>query len=401
MIDGALQAILPQASTNQTTDRFVAFHKHLLHPFGGSIVKNLLQITVILAVLVAASAGLAFHDGGVAECAGCHTMHNSQDGALVDANAPGGNAYLLKAGSATDQCLTCHANYGQFKGGTGFGPGGDFYWVTRTFSWSAHGRTTTSEGDSHGHNVISGIAGIAQDATLSQAPGGDFLSQYLGCTSCHDPHGNQEFRLLYGSDLGPKYNGGRYSFASDAPVALGNSRRTYNEDGWETDSQHTIYKSGVSDWCANCHETFHTDNTTNFIHPIQNLGSTIAGNYNAYISSDQLVGGDPLTSYMGLVPFEAVNADLTTADPGNYTAGPTSQDKVMCLTCHRAHASAFGDAARWDMGETFLIESHPNDGDIDFVQSDVDNKYYNYTFVTNQRSLCNKCHVKDYGDAPF
>ena len=128
------------------------------------------------------------------------------------------------------------------------------------------------------------------------------------------------------------------------------------------------------------------------------MGSTIAGNYNAYISSDDLVGGNASTSYMGLVPFEAVNVDLTTADPSNYTQGPTSQDQVMCLTCHRAHASAFGDAARWDMGETFLIESHPNDGDIDFIQSDVDNKYYNYTFVTNQRSLCNKCHGKDYGD---
>ena len=38
--------------------------------------------------------------------------------------------------------------------------------------------------------------------------------------------------------------------------------------------------------------------------------------------------------------FEAVNVDLTTADPSNYTQGPTSQDQVMCLTCHRAHATS-------------------------------------------------------------
>ena len=158
--------------------------------------------------------------------------------------------------------------------------------------------------------------------------------------------------------MGPKYNGGRYDFEADAPEALGNTRRTVSGGGIETDAAHTVYKSGVSDWCANCHETFHTDNT--FIHPIQGLGSTVAANYNAYISSDELVGGDPLTSYMGLVPFEAVNVDLTLVDSGNYTAGPTANDKVMCLTCHRAHASAFGDAARWDMGETFLVDSHPN-----------------------------------------
>jgi predicted CXXCH cytochrome family protein len=365
-------------------------------------VKTLLKISLVLVIGLSASAVLAFHDGGVAECAGCHTMHNSQDGAVVDSNNPGGNEYLLNNGNATDTCLRCHAGYGQFAGGSGYGPGGDFYWVTRTFSWSAHGRTYYSQGDSHGHNVISPAYGIAQDATLTEAPGGDFLSQYLRCTSCHDPHGNQNFRLLYGTEEGPKYNGGRYAFASPAPEAKGNSRRTINSDGEETNAMHTVYKNGMSDWCANCHTDFHSDNTTNFVHPTgEELGSTVAANYNAYVSSDQITGGSAATAYLGLVPFEDVDVDLETVDTENYTAGPTGVDQVMCLSCHRAHASPFGDAARWDMAETFLVDSHPNTGDIDFVQSDVDNAYYNYTFVTNQRSLCNKCHVKDAGDAPY
>jgi len=318
----------------------------------------------------------------------------------VDTLNTGGNAYLLNNGNATDTCLRCHAGYGQFAGGDGYGPGGDFYWVTRTFSWSAHGHTSSSTGDSHGHNVVSPAYGIAQDATLTQAPGGDFLAQYLRCTSCHDPHGNQSFRLLYGSVEGPKYNGGRYSFTADAPLAVGNSRTTTSDSGKETDAHHTVYKSGMSEWCANCHTNFHSNNTTNFVHPTgEDLGSDIAAAYNAYISSDQIVGGSATTSYMGLVPFEDVSVDLATVDPANYTAGPTSVDQVMCLSCHRAHASAFGDAGRWDFSETFLIDSHPATTDIDFVQSDVDNKYYEYTFVTNQRSLCNKCHVKDAGDA--
>ena len=136
---------------------------------GELIRKSILKTLFVAGLVMVAANGLAFHDGGVAECAGCHTMHNSQDGALVDPEAPGGHAYLLKAGSATDQCLTYHASYRQFAGGTGYGAGGDFYWVTRTFSWSAHGRTTISEGDSHS---------------------------------------NQSFRLLYGTNNGPKYNGG-------------------------------------------------------------------------------------------------------------------------------------------------------------------------------------------------
>ena len=104
--------------------------------------KTILKVSLIVAPFgLAASAALAFHDGGVAECAGCHTMHNSQDGALVDTDHPAGNAYLLNAGNATDTCLSCHAAYGQFDGGLGYGPGGDFYWVTKTWSWIAHGHT--------------------------------------------------------------------------------------------------------------------------------------------------------------------------------------------------------------------------------------------------------------------
>jgi len=364
-------------------------------------VKTFIKLTLVLALGLSASSVLAFHDGGVAECAGCHTMHNSQDGALVDADHPNGNAYLLNNGTPSDTCLQCHANYGQHRQGSGFGPGGDFYWVTRTFSWTGHGSTVVSTGDSHGHNVISPAYGIAQDGVLSAAPGGDFLSARLGCTSCHDPHGNQNFRLLYGNDQGPNYSGSRYNFTADAPIAKGNSRTTYTTSGGETDLKHTVYKSGMSEWCANCHTDLHDNNTTNFVHPTRAMGSEIAGKYNAYVSSDNLTGGSAATSYLGLVPFEAVNADLATVSTTNYTTGPTGVDQVMCLSCHRAHASPFADSARWDMSETFLADSHPSVTDINFLQTDVDRKYYNYTLVQNQRSLCNKCHVKDYDDEAY
>ena len=364
-----------------------------------------MKILVPLAILVAimyCGPAMAFHDGGVAECAGCHTMHNSQDGALVDAAHPAGNAYLLNYGNSTDTCLQCHAAYGQFAGGTGYGAGGDFYWLTKTYTWEAHGNAYSSEGDSHGHNVISPVYGLTQDATLSAAPGGDFLSLRLGCTSCHDPHGNQNFRILYGSaGDGPKYDGTRYNFTADAPLAVGNSRRTISGTGIETDAAHTVYKSGFSDWCANCHNDFHSGNTTNYVHPTDFPMGNEAASYNAYVSSDDVSGGVQATAYRGLVPFEDVDVDLTTVDPTNYTTGPDNNDRVMCATCHRAHASAFPDAARWDMTETFLADSHPQLTDGNATAEDLANMYYNYTFVLNQRSLCNKCHVKDFGDAPY
>jgi len=330
-------------------------------------------------------------------------MHNSQDGALVDSLHATGNAYLLKAASATDQCLSCHANYGQFFGGNGQGPGGDFYWLTKTWTWTAHG-THTSTGDSHGHNVISPANNIIADAKLTTAPGGGanaYQSSGMGCTSCHDPHGNQNFRLLYDSSLGPIHpNGtGRFNFTEDAPLAFGNSRRTYiGSGGEETDAQHTIYKSGMSEWCGNCHGNFHDPNTTNYVHPTSFALGSIALTYDNYVSTDNMNTPHHATAYWGIVPFENVDAD-TTLDPQNETAGPAQNDQVMCLTCHRAHASAFSDIARWDMGATFIAESHP-DGADGSSATDVANSYYQYTFVHNQRSLCNKCHAKDFNDGP-
>ena len=358
----------------------------------------------LLALSLAGGSALAFHDGGVAYCQGCHTMHNSQGGAPVDAAHPAGNAYLLNNGSPSDTCLKCHAGYGQFASGLGFGPGGDFYWLTKTFSYSAHGRTTTLAGSTHGHNIIAPAYGLTSaDPTLSHAPGGTFLSQYMSCTSCHDPHGNENFRLLYGgAGNDPKYDGTRYSFANPAPLALGNARTTNAASGLENNVQHTVYKSGMSEWCANCHSAFHSPNTTNFVHPTGvAMGSTTAAAYNAYVSTDNLLGGTQATSYWGLVPFEAVNVDLATANSTNYTTGPDAQDRVMCLTCHRAHASPFSDNGRWDFSATYIADSHPLATDTGASADDVARKYYNYTFATlNQRSLCNKCHAKDALDEP-
>jgi len=137
------------------------------------------------------------------------------------------------------------------------------------------------------------------------------------------------------------------------------------------------------------------------VHPAGNgddLGGTIAGNYNSYVATGQPLAGSAGTAYLALVPFERGTADRTTLDPTS-TTGPAGSSNVMCLTCHRAHASAFKNAGRWDFTTELLAESHPlaTDGGID--GDDVAAKYYGRDIETDfgpgQRSLCNKCHVQD------
>jgi hypothetical protein len=328
----------------------------------------------------AAGTAFAFHDAGVAHCNGCHTMHNSQDGALVDPDSPNGNAYLLNDATASDVCLSCHGDHlGAVFGDDPMAPpaligAGNFCYLLEDNLNDGHGGATNPiSGDAAGHNIVAPSFGVGADATLASSPGGSFPSSILGCSSCHDPHGNEDFRMLYSA--GPVQDG-LYTFTNAAPEAVG--RSIFGG----APGAHTAYQSGMSDWCANCHGDFH--NSGNLVHP---SGSALGGvfqTYNLYNGTADLTGGAQATAYLEQVPFEDMNnTDIMS------TEGPVGGSKVMCLTCHRAHASSAPDAGRWDFSVTLLDEDGLESGSYA-----LDNPYND----DDQRSLCNKCHKKDEGD---
>jgi len=82
-------------------------------------------------------------------------------------------------------------------------------------------------------------------------------------------------------------------------------------------------------------------------------------------------------------------------DP-NSTQGPDVNSNVMCLSCHRAHASAFPNSGRWDFTATLLVDSHPAVGDVGATTIDVYNSYYGRDiaseFGAGQGQFCEKCH---------
>ena len=131
---------------------------------------------------------LAFHEGGVAHCDGCHTMHNSEDGqSIIEGGVVGTAGQSLTLGTdPSSTCLNCHEGAGSYHvfsdDGTNWTPGGDFYWMTKEFVYETHG-THTQKADNHWHNVIAADFGLAQDQTLATAPGGTFSSALLACSS--------------------------------------------------------------------------------------------------------------------------------------------------------------------------------------------------------------------------
>lgn len=387
-----------------------------------------ISLVVMAGVLMTFGMGglaAAFHDGGVAQCEGCHTMHNSFDGASnTVAGTIGDN--LTRGSDPSSTCLRCHDGAGGYHinstDGSNYKPGGDFYWLSRTFTWTAHSNTYNSFGDDHGHNVkAADFTGWTEDGTLGTAPGGSYSATVLSCISCHDPHGEVNvgtgpvagsgsygeadpagakrgnYRLLGNND----YSVGGYDFSNPAPVAAAPSFFS----GSETDTNHVNYGGGMSEWCRNCHTSIGTGD----MHPAGNdvgLDDLSTGaNYNLYVKSGVMTG-NVNSSYLQFVPFErgvTVAANRTTLAADRTTqkgpATPLSGNNVMCLTCHRAHASAFPNAGRWDFTTEFLADSHPAGTNDLSTQDEKTHSYYGRDIASEfgeyQRSFCNKCHAWD------
>jgi hypothetical protein len=385
-------------------------------------VRIVIAALLLLATLTATAPGPAgaFHAGGVGPCNGCHTIHNSPDNPKA---AAGTSRWLLKSTDPSSICLNCHAGPGSPASGSVFSadgsamtPGGDFYWLKKTFSWA----TGSSPGASHGHNVVARDFGLDQDSRWSQAPGGSYPAASLACTSCHDPHGKVNggtaanappvagsgsygeaaaagttrgnYRLLGDA----RYNGGQqvqgYSFIHAAPVAAQNPLAPYGE----SDSSHPDYGVGMSAWCANCHQDYLLNGHAAFSHPVDGpLGPAAVSRYNSYVKTGDL-SGQRATAYLQFVPFERGSGDRSLLDPTG-TAGPDGNSRIVCLTCHRAHASAFRAAGRWDLDAGLLANSHPALGDGGVSGNDVSYSYYGRDIVaefgSSQKNFCDKCHA--------
>ncbi len=468
-----------------------------------------MKLAVAVAAAFAFGNAYAFHDGGVAYCDGCHSMHNSsgnkamsggRNTGLTGWNKAGkasttqfqGNAYLLQGSDDSSTCLNCHAANDVAPTGVldnGYHvmtfpapaagaapatrtPGGDFAWLSiTTTALASYGSTVTNKGERHGHNIVAQDYGLVADLTLITAPGGNYPANNLSCASCHDPHSRARvvdasgaivnaafgkavlpiagpgsygaaptadeavgvYRLLAPSNYSQMSVPGVLAFNANPPVAVAPAK--YNATEVAVDTR-VAYGSGMSEWCANCHRAIHNDtinsSNTALIHPAGNgaklsatandlagnaNGTTIANIYNAYVKSGDLTGTSA-TSYSSLIPYEEGVTTLATllghvgsaSTAAGSTAGPTGSENVMCLSCHRAHATGFSSLSRWANNTEFLTLGGAYPGTDATGEGGYGQYSRGYTqaqyaaamydrpatkFAYAQRSLCNKCHAKD------
>ena len=386
---------------------------------------KLLFVTLVVALVgVGAPSVLAFHSGGVAECGGCHSMHNANQAgsfgsyhiSTAEADMPTGVAPKTRT------------------------PGGDFGWLKKTYTGVIRNQPFTEEGATHGHNIVAFDAGYVADAHNTTAPGGTYTSANLGCQSCHDPHGR--FRRLSNGTIAssgaPIIGSGSYhssadpgvgqavgvyrllagigydagsgvTFTKDPPAAVAPS--TYNQTE-ATNQVRVAYGKGMAGWCAQCHPDMHTT-SGRLVHPVdQNLGGTIKTIYDQYRKSGGMTGSNA-DSYNSLVPFEENSTDYATlkthaSNTNAYLTGPADNSQVTCVSCHRAHASGWVEGLRWNMEGEFMVYNglYPGTDTTPTVPqfargrlgAETQAAYYDRPvtqFATYQRVLCNKCHAKD------
>jgi hypothetical protein len=448
-----------------------------------------LKIAVAVVFAMGFGRAYAFHSGGVAECDGCHTMHNSE---TKDANTASeemnGNGpargvgvtgpWLLQGSDPSSTCLICHGKSGTssyhiyspdhsatapFNNGTyvNYTPGGDFSWLNRSWGFTNHGELYSSPGMRHGHSIQANDFSLALDSRQAP-PGGDTQTWNGGgfsCVSCHDPHGKWRmtsdttitktgvpiagsgsyggtglippstdpavgtagvYRLLGGAGYAAKSSPGIVAFTNDPPIALAPSSYNQSETaftGQQSPGQVIVaYGSGMSEWCMNCHPKMHSDATgltsgQYLRHPAGSgakMSTTVQGNYNTYVRTGTI--GALTDNYDSLIPFESGKARSALPAVGGTTGGvknyiPIAADansNPMCLSCHRAHASAFDMSLRWNMNNEFVtgasnvtFKAEPAGGR---TVTDMQAGMYMRpaaAYSVYQRVLCNKCHAKD------
>lgn len=361
-------------------------------------------ITCALLLLCGSSAWAAV----TGQCSDCHTMHNSQDGTTVvpelGRSLTTGDCVGCHTGdNGVDASNIPYVFHSADEYGPDYDSGGNLINDGASNSLAGGSFSMVDTNDSYGHNVV-GIA--SDDGTLGTTPPGWIASTFpandgsggsvgninggnatwstqltcAGTNGCHGSHENaDDFADIRGSHHGDDSTIDGTTVARSYRFLRG--ILGFEDDDWEftvSDTDHNQYygvdrtststtgmnSQTISYLCAECHGLFHSNdgstagsgiieggtaiNNVNpwLRHPTDFALSTAGGEYLDYADA----GGIAATT-SGVTAAYNFIAPLASADVSGAISNPFSgsdNDIVSCLSCHRAHGSAYDDMLRWD-----------------------------------------------------
>lgn len=269
------------------------------------------------------------------QCNNCHTIHNFAEGISESGGNP--NTKLLKKANG---CRGCHDGSMMVAGAPDVFSNGNSPGTPNEAPAGSFFEILSGGNDQKGHNPQD--CGIPADGVLNKTPPGALaaLTSY-SCTSCHDPHGGStvnSYKLL-------KKKPGNYVGADLIVSGIKSDIVLAGMQVSQTVTNHNVYQSGFSAWCAGCHGTFvaaagnagihhgtclncHFDNTVEKHPTDSNHPGAIFNNYGA------------MTDFR--MPLMNAAYTLPTAEE------PRAAGRLFCLTCHKVHASPYNDSCRWN-----------------------------------------------------
>ncbi len=287
-------------------------------------------VAVALLALLGSGSGTASADNGphVAtgsdatpdKCAGCHRIHTGQ------------NEYLLKAaGTVKDFCYSCHGTAGNgsmlaVQNGTYYGTDDrtapDNTVGLRAGGFDAARINTTDPSNSTSPPSTIGVLASTQavnsyhaiDGTTAGTMWGNGAqntgagpSYTLSCASCHDPHGNGNYRILRSVPEGS--GGGGVTIADQADPKVYTTTNYFDM----SQSGMTNILVDTSAWCAQCHTRY-----------------LAARRAPLPADASRVNSGDAIFTFRH-----------TSAGWGNSSATPpvASNNTRACITCHATHGS--------------------------------------------------------------
>ncbi len=324
-------------------------------------VKKLKKTLLVMGIIfVAIGMAVGYADAQISgPCSGCHTMHNSQDGAPMAQAFDGTPLATAQNNLTVSTCLGCH-------NGQAVGAPIIFGTVTRTAGGTFADTVFTT--DQKGHNVKDLVdAGILTTGAESTAgmignPPGAEAGGYTeptgltltcaGTLGCHGNHDAGAGNSVTGFHHGTYPNAYRFLRFYDGAAHTdiqGKGSPTW-ESGGATAANHNVYyalandgvatRDSISSFCSLCHGDFHDD------------GDTMSGGVWTRHPTEEVIPaawdaiGTGVTVDYERNPFAFNGADYAALTPALAYDMPNNP-RVACISCHRAHASDEDDALRF------------------------------------------------------
>jgi len=402
-----------------------------------------------------AFANMGPHGSYVAEtdlCAQCHRAHTAPSSLTWTDNQGGEKNALLLTDSAETYlfCLACHDNASQgadtnVMGGTYQGTAngtlnadmisGAFGSVNASLDpaklYDQHDVAVSSTHLMNGQSWGAYGGGLFGQSAGAVVNGGDDPALYgtgnkivMSCTTCHDPHGSSNYRILKdivngvtvggydGAAAGNDPFGNPYSAQNPKPNPYVISNETgFPQGGFQLhitypsyDPDYTVAKyatagdvnKGMTGWCVGCHTTYNV--ATRVASPTDpSPGSYVSDSSSVYNAGDTfgLVSRHrhpmnvPLSNYAGAQPVVTGSTlGLPVEHPASEQGGATvynGSDWLGCLTCHNAHGATTTMSGWADLGAATTEEVVGSRGVMP-VDSNL--------LKMNNRGVCEACHNK-------